>query len=265
MHQIDHGNAFDWGRTSQDYAKYRDIYPELLYQKLLEKQIGLPGQKILDIGTGTGVIPRNMYRFGADWTGTDASANQIAQAKLLAEQQNMQIDFRTVPAEELDFPEHSFDAVTACQCFWYFRTELLMPVLQKILRPDGKLCILQMMWLPFEDKIAQASENLVLQYNPAWTGAGETRHSVYLDDTVLQFAELVSQESFDIQIPFTRETWHGRMKACRGVGASLTGGTLAAWEQEHIALLNEIADEHFEILHSVSLAELKLKPSQKGN
>jgi len=26
--------------------------------------------------TGTGVLPRNMYRFGAAWTGTDISENQ---------------------------------------------------------------------------------------------------------------------------------------------------------------------------------------------
>ena len=25
---IDDGTPFDWGRTSSDYAKYRDIYPE---------------------------------------------------------------------------------------------------------------------------------------------------------------------------------------------------------------------------------------------
>ena len=25
--EIDNGRGFDWGRTSQDYAKYRDIYP----------------------------------------------------------------------------------------------------------------------------------------------------------------------------------------------------------------------------------------------
>ena len=24
---IDKGNSFDWGKTSRDYAKYRDIYP----------------------------------------------------------------------------------------------------------------------------------------------------------------------------------------------------------------------------------------------
>lgn len=25
---IDHGEGFDWGRASKEYAKYRDIYPK---------------------------------------------------------------------------------------------------------------------------------------------------------------------------------------------------------------------------------------------
>ena len=29
---IDAGNGFNWGKTSKDYAKYRDIYPEEFYQ-----------------------------------------------------------------------------------------------------------------------------------------------------------------------------------------------------------------------------------------
>ena len=33
---IDNGREFDWGRTSEDYAKYRDIYPEEFYRRLLD-------------------------------------------------------------------------------------------------------------------------------------------------------------------------------------------------------------------------------------
>ncbi|MDY4588457.1 MAG: glycogen/starch/alpha-glucan phosphorylase, partial [Oscillospiraceae bacterium] len=32
--RIDRGTPFDWGRTSQDYAKYRDIYPQQFYEKI---------------------------------------------------------------------------------------------------------------------------------------------------------------------------------------------------------------------------------------
>lgn len=32
--RIDSGKAFDWGKTSREYAKYRDIYPEEFYKKI---------------------------------------------------------------------------------------------------------------------------------------------------------------------------------------------------------------------------------------
>lgn len=58
---IDKGNSFDWGKTSRDYAKYRDIYPLEFYNKILSLGLCRDGQKVLDIGSGTGVLPRNMY------------------------------------------------------------------------------------------------------------------------------------------------------------------------------------------------------------
>lgn len=75
--KIDGGKAFDWGRVSDEYAKYRDIYPKEFYQKILDRGLCKNGQSILDIGTGTGVLPRNMYEYGGKWTGTDISEEQI--------------------------------------------------------------------------------------------------------------------------------------------------------------------------------------------
>ena len=80
--RIDEGKAFDWGKTSEAYAKYRDIYPEEFYRKVADRGLCVKGQRVLDLGTGTGVLPRNMYKFGAEWVGTDISPEQIEQAKL---------------------------------------------------------------------------------------------------------------------------------------------------------------------------------------
>lgn len=79
-----------------------------------------------------------------------------------------------------------------------------------------------MSWLPFEDKIAGASEKLVLKYNPNWSGAGETLRPVDIPDCYREKFEPVYHEEFLLNVPFTRESWNGRMKACRGVGASLS-------------------------------------------
>ena len=74
---IDHGRPFDFGRVSSDYAKYRDIYPQELYRRLRALEIGCQGQSVLDLGTGTGVLPRNLAPYGARFIGIDLSAEQI--------------------------------------------------------------------------------------------------------------------------------------------------------------------------------------------
>ena len=101
IQNIDEGKAFDWGKTSRDYAKYRDIYPQEFYDHILSLGLCRDGQKVLDIGTGTGVIPRNMYHYGAKWTGTDIAENQIEQAQRLAAEAGMDIEFITARSEEV--------------------------------------------------------------------------------------------------------------------------------------------------------------------
>ncbi len=255
---IDNGNGFDFGKTSDDYAKYRDIYPDEFYHKILSLGLCKDGQNVLDIGTGTGVLPRNMYQYGAKWIGTDISENQIEQAKLLSERSGMDIQFYVCPAEELEYPDNYFDVVTACQCIWYPNHKILAPKIAKFLKPNGKFLILYMAWLPFEDKLAKMSEDIILKYNPDWTGAGETRKSVWIPEEYLEHFDITFQEEFDVMVPFTRESWHGRMRACRGVGASMSEKKLLLWENEHKNMLMQNATEEFKILHFVSVAELTL-------
>jgi SAM-dependent methyltransferase len=256
---IDAGRPFDFGRTSSDYARYRDIYPEIFYRKIADKGLCVNGQKVLDIGTGTGVLPRNMYHYGAEWTGIDISAEQIEQAKRLSEAEGMNISFQVKAAEDIDFPPESFDIVTACQCFWYFDSKTVIPRIADILKDDGILLLLIMEWLPFEDEIAGESEKLVLKYNPEWTGAGETRKPVHIPDIAYDYFELTDHEEYDINVPFTRESWNGRMKTCRGIGASLSPAEITEWEKEHKKFLQMNAPKNFTVLHFAASATLKKK------
>ena len=259
INNIDDGKPFDWGKTSEDYAKYRDIYPEEFYRKLTERGLCVSGQRVLDIGTGTGVLPRNLYSFGAKWTGTDIAENQIEQAKILAEQQGMDIEFYTCQAEDLDYPDDTFDVVTACQCIWYPNHDILAPKLAKIIKKGGKFLILYMGWLPFEDEIAGKSEDIIRKYNPVWNGAGDTVHPVWIPPQYEQFFDITLEEQTRVDIPFTRESWHGRMRACRGVGASLSPSELEMWDKEHMQMLVDNAPEQFNIKHYIAIAELTNK------
>lgn len=254
---IDHGKAFDWGRTSSDYAKYRDIYPEEFYQRLLGAGLCLKGQSVLDIGTGTGVLPRNLARYGADFIGIDRSKEQIEQAVLLAQEEKLPVRFQCVPAEKADFPEKTFDVVTACQCFTYFNHIELAPLLHRILKDDGKFAVLYMAWLPMEDEIAGKSEALVLKYNPLWTGCGEQRHVISVPEIYNDYFMVKNQEVFDLLVPFDRESWNGRMKSCRGIGASLPPEETEKFDAEHRALLEETAPVDFSVLHYAAITVMK--------
>ena len=252
---IDSGKAFDWGRASDEYAKYRDIYPREFYKKIVDRGLCIEGQNILDIGTGTGVLPRNMYCYGGKWSGTDISEEQIRQARMLSV--GMDINYYPIATEDIDFPSESFDVITACQCFWYFKHEQVMPNLYRMLKHDGKLLILYMAWLPFDDVIAGESEKLVLKYSPYWSGAGETIHPIAIPECYKEKFEIVYHEEYPLKVHFTRELWNGRMKACRGVGASLSKEELVSWEQEHRKLLSQIAPDEFDVLHYAAVVELK--------
>lgn len=254
---IDNGNDFDFGRVSSDYAKYRDIYPPIFYEKIIQRGLCKNGQTVLDIGTGTGVLPRNLYSHGARWIGTDISKNQIEQARLLSS--GTGIDYYVMPAESPTLPNGSFDVITACQCYWYFRHEETAPLFHRLLKSNGHLLFLRMDWLPFEDAIAEASERLVLKYNPVWSGAGNKMQPIHIPECYSSYFDTIYHEEYKLSVPFTREAWHGRMKSCRGVGATLSATEIEKWEKEHLDLLQQIAPDEFNVLHYAAILELKKK------
>jgi len=258
LNDIDSGKGFDWGKTSKDYSRYRDIYPDEFYQYIINLGLCKDGQTVLDVGTGTGVLPRNLYRYGATWTGTDISENQINEAKILARETGMNIDFYACDAKDINCESATFDVITACQCIWYLDHKTTATKFSDMLKKDGSFLILYMGWLPFEDEIAGRSENLILKYNPNWTGCGDTVHPVWVPDEYREFFNIEKQEEFRVDIPFTRENWNGRMRACRGTAASMSENEFALWEEEHLRMLSEYPEE-FSIKHYVSVAWLKKK------
>lgn len=251
---IDGGKGFDWGLASSDYAKYRDIYPDEFYKRIVDLGYCKDGQTVLDLGTGTGVLPRNMYKYGAKFTGTDISENQIKYAKMLSKE--LDIEYLVSSAEDIDFADNSFDIVTACQCFMYFDKEIILPKIHKALKDKGHFLILFMAWLPFESEIAKKSEDLVLKYNPSWTGGGMTRYKLNEPKWLGNMFRVANAITYDIDVHFTRESWNGRMKACRGIDASLSPEIIAEFEKEHLEYLQTVP-ECFVIPHYASILDLQ--------
>src|SRR5438874_9834103 len=75
----------------------------------------LAGLRILDIGCGGGILSEPLARLGAQLTGADPAAANIAAARLHAEQARLAIDYRATTAEALADAGERFDLVLAME------------------------------------------------------------------------------------------------------------------------------------------------------
>ena len=101
------------------------------------------------------------------------------------------------------------------------------------------------------------SENLIRKYNPDWSGYGDYRHKIKLPEIYDDYFKTECSEIFDVRVPFTRESWNGRIKACRGIGASLSKNLIKEFENEHMEMLRKNAEEKFSVLHYCAVLSLK--------
>jgi SAM-dependent methyltransferase len=183
--------------------------------------------------------------------GIDVSDEQIAMAETAAQRESLDVDFSVAGAEALPFGESSMEVVTANQCWIYFDLDRTIPEVCRVLAPDGVLVVSHFSFLPRLDPIVAASEALVLKHNPDWAGADWDGYLPAEPRWSRASLSLTGFFTYDEAIPFTRESWRGRMRALRGIAASLTPEQVAQFDQEHNAMLEDMADETFTILHRI--------------
>ena len=93
-----------------------------------------PGERILDLGCGTGHLTAKIAEAGACVVGVDRSAEMIGQAR----EQYPALRFQVMDARELSFDE-PFDAVFSnATLHWIHEPEVVIRGIAKLLRPGGR-------------------------------------------------------------------------------------------------------------------------------
>ena len=228
----------DFAKTAKDYAQYRAGFPPEFFRRIADFGVGEKGQRLLDLGTGTGTLARGFALRGCQVMGIDPAESLLEQAQTLDEEAGVRISYTVGQAEETGLPAETFDVVTAGQCWQWFKREQAAHEVHRLLRPGGKLVIAHFDWLPLPGGIVAATEALILKHNPDWKGAGgKGLYPQWLDD--MAAAGFGGLESFDFDSPteYSHEAWRGRVRASAGVAASLEPEQVESFDEELDALL----------------------------
>jgi trans-aconitate methyltransferase len=101
---------------------------------LLDLLAAQPGERILDVGCGTGHLTAQVAQAGAFVTGIDRSPEMIRQAH----EKYPALRFQVMDAREITLPE-SFDAVFSnATLHWIREPELVIAGIARCLRPGGR-------------------------------------------------------------------------------------------------------------------------------
>ena len=106
--------ATRWWDPQSEFKPLHDINP--LRLDLIDKQVGLNGKRVIDIGCGGGILAESMAVRGADVTGIDLSEKPLKVAQLHLLESGQKVDYRLIAAEAISQQQpDSFDCVTCME------------------------------------------------------------------------------------------------------------------------------------------------------
>ncbi len=131
--------AGDFGKIAEYSVSDAEAFVDLL---------GItPGMHVLDVACGTGNLAIPAARKGAQVTGVDIAPNLLRQARHRATAEDLEITFEEGDAEDLPFPEASFDVVMSMfGAMFAPDPELVASELARVCRHGGKIAMAN--WTP---------------------------------------------------------------------------------------------------------------------
>ena len=110
--------AWDRNWTTEE-ERVRWLAPDPMVQNLVPLLRARRFTRVLDVGCGVGRHAQYLGAEGFTCVGLDASESGLEYARAQAQRSGLSIDYRVGRFYELDFPEHSFDALIAWNVIYH--------------------------------------------------------------------------------------------------------------------------------------------------
>jgi len=207
-----------------------EIEKEIIFDLLRPE----PGQKVLDLGCGTGHYSIELAQKGLEVTGIDISEEMIAYAKKKSEDMGLDINWMLRDAHTLPFGDSTFDRIVSVTALEFFpEPARALREAYRVLKPGGRMVIgvigANSPWSERYEENARKDESSVFRHARFYTAEellallpdvkGRVRKGLYFPP---------DREAFDREKALAAER-EGRAK--NGEGA---GFVAALWEKEQV-------------------------------
>jgi ubiquinone/menaquinone biosynthesis C-methylase UbiE len=124
-----------------DYPRV-GVMMQLIAEQLVEAADVRAGQRVLDVACGQGNAALAAARRNAEATGVDYAPNLLEQGRERARAEHLEVDFQEADAENLPFPESSFDLVLSTVGVMFApNQERAADELVRVTRANGRIAL----------------------------------------------------------------------------------------------------------------------------
>ncbi|MEO8454740.1 MAG: methyltransferase domain-containing protein [Sphingomicrobium sp.] len=113
--EVKQSDAKSYDATAAEFGALTERYSKGIAERMLDLADVTSGDRLLDLGTGTGLLARLAAARGANAVGIDHSAGMLGQAQASADQDGVggRTEFVAMDAEALDFNDEAFDVTVS--------------------------------------------------------------------------------------------------------------------------------------------------------
>lgn len=129
--------AYRWWDQDSEFKPLHDINP--LRLDYIDRHANLAGKKVLDIGCGGGILSESMAQRGAQVKGIDLGKAPLSVAQLHAKENQIDIDYELISAEDLAVSEAgNYDIVTCLEMLEHVpKPDSIVAACAQLTKPGG--------------------------------------------------------------------------------------------------------------------------------
>jgi ubiquinone/menaquinone biosynthesis C-methylase UbiE len=258
----------DFGQVAGHYAKWNDVYPDSVFDRLLDLGVIGPSKQVADLGCGSGTSSRLLALRGCEVTGVEPSLEMLEEAQKSEGTGSIRIRYVQAPAEQTGLPEAAFDAVTAFRAWHWFDREKAILEVRRILKPGGWLVVSNSVFFSAKSELFRETKEIITRHSPggefkqpgSTAGVKEWKHgfpTTWFTEWEQGGFRLEEAWEEEYTVRFTPEGWRGRVQGLSNLAAMNPETRKRVDEELKVLLESKYTGQQLDLPHLCSTVVLQ--------